>query len=283
VAALFAMLGYNTEARLTQTTEAMGLTDENLKHEVRPIERIADQENGALTVYLAELRSMTVANTQALARALRNRAGIFLWVLTSDYERLDFVLFESIAPEAKAKSGLNAKGVSLRPRVLTAKRRDPGTTCLRVLRRFSCTEADADYQYNKLTRSQQACLESAALEQLAVSGLSPPPASKEASCSCIRSACSIAEWAEPFDELMDILHRNHTRLGVSLNDARFVARLKAEYEKGLAVLPPIKERLAFTDTLLSANFGGDSIVLGTLPGSIWTRWADASRIGAWAL
>jgi hypothetical protein len=163
VAALFAMLGYNTEARLTQTTEAMGLTGENLKHEVEHIERIADQENGALTVYLAELRSMTVANTQALARALRNRAGIFLWVLTSDYERLDFVLFESIAPEAKAKSGLNAKGVSLRPRVLTVNRRDPGMTRLRVLRRFSYTEADADYQYDKL-----------------------------------RSAYSIAEWAEPF-------------------------------------------------------------------------------------
>ena len=75
VAALFAMLGYNTEARLTQTAEAMGLTGEALKHEVKHIERIADQENGALQVYLAELRSVTVANTQALARSLRNRAA----------------------------------------------------------------------------------------------------------------------------------------------------------------------------------------------------------------
>ena len=53
-----------------------------------------------------------------------------------------------------------------------------------------------------------------------------------------------------FDELIDILHRNRTRLGVSLNDARLVARLKAEYEKSLAVLMPIKERLAFTDNLI---------------------------------
>jgi len=54
----------------------------------------------------------------------------------------------------------------------------------------------------------------------------------------------------PFDELMDILHRNRTRLGVSLNDARLLVRLKAEYEKSLAVLLPIKERLAFTDKLI---------------------------------
>jgi hypothetical protein len=58
------------------------------------------------------------------------------------------------------------------------------------------------------------------------------------------------EGTLPFDELMDILHRNRTRLGVSLNDARFVARLKSEYEKSLAVLLPIKERLAFTDQLI---------------------------------
>jgi TaqI-like C-terminal specificity domain/Eco57I restriction-modification methylase len=163
VVGLFAALGYNTEARLTQTAEAMGLTGEALKHEVRHVERIAQQDDGALQVYLAELRSVTVANTQALARALRNRAGIFLWVLTSDYDRLDFVLFEAMAPETKATSGLNGQGVSLRPRVLTVNRRDPGPTRLRALRRFSYTEADADYQYDKL-----------------------------------RSAYSIAEWAEPY-------------------------------------------------------------------------------------
>ncbi len=54
----------------------------------------------------------------------------------------------------------------------------------------------------------------------------------------------------PFDELMDVLHRNRTPVGASLNDARFVERLKAEYEKSLAVLLPIKERLAFTDNLI---------------------------------
>ncbi len=164
VAALFALLGYNTEARLTQTTEAMGLTAEGLRREVRHVERLADQEDGALQVYLCELRAVTVANTQLIARAARQRAGNFLWVLTSDYERLDFVLFEPQLPEAaEAPGAITHKGAYLRPRTLTVNRRDPGSVALRVLRRFSYTEADADYQFDKL-----------------------------------RSAYTIAEWSEPY-------------------------------------------------------------------------------------
>src|SRR5688572_14982368 len=89
VIGFFTRLGYNTEARLTQTAEAMGFTSDDLRHAVRHIELIADEEDGALQVYLAELKSVTVSNIQALARALRNRPSNFLWVLTEDYERLD--------------------------------------------------------------------------------------------------------------------------------------------------------------------------------------------------
>jgi len=150
VAAFFASLGYNTDARLTQTAEAMGLTTESLKREIRHIERIADHESGALQVYLAELKSATVANTQAIARALRNRAGNFLWVLTADYDRLDFVLMEPTLPSGPAEAGISLKGAYLRPRVLTVMRRNPDAVQVRVLRRFSYTEADADYQFQKL-------------------------------------------------------------------------------------------------------------------------------------
>lgn len=150
VVELFTLLGYNTDARLAQTTEAMGLTADTLKHQMRSIERIADQENGALQVYLAEMRSVTVANTQALARSLKNRGTSFLWVLTSDYERLDFVLFEPTLPLGASASGIGFKGAFLRPRVLTVSRRNPTSIDLRVLRRFSYTEADADYQFQKL-------------------------------------------------------------------------------------------------------------------------------------
>src|SRR3989304_4176623 len=85
VAALFANLGYNIEARLNQTPAAMGLSGE-LAREITHIERIADQENGELQVYLLEMKRVTQALTHALARALRNRAGNFLLVLTADYE-----------------------------------------------------------------------------------------------------------------------------------------------------------------------------------------------------
>jgi hypothetical protein len=48
----------------------------------------------------------------------------------------------------------------------------------------------------------------------------------------------------------DSLVGNRNRLGVSLTDARFVAKLKADYEKSLAVLLLLKERLAFTDRVI---------------------------------
>ncbi len=159
--AFFTRLGYNTENHLAQTPSAMGFTAEALAHEIRHIERIAD-EDGELQVYLIELKHLTIAITQALARALKNRAGNFLLVLTVDYERLDFVLLEPVLPE-RARSGITSPQVYLRPRVLTVNRRNPTAVDLRVLRRFSFTEIDPLYQWDKL-----------------------------------HSAYSVAEWSEPF-------------------------------------------------------------------------------------
>ncbi len=48
-------------------------------------------------------------------------------------------------------------------------------------------------------------------------------------------------------ELEAILERNKSKLGVSLNDARFIARLRQEYEASLSILRPLKEHLAWTD------------------------------------
>ncbi len=53
-----------------------------------------------------------------------------------------------------------------------------------------------------------------------------------------------------FAELEDILFKNRTRLGVSLNDARFKAKLQNEYEMSIARLRPIKQELARTDALI---------------------------------
>src|SRR5215813_9214118 len=85
-AAFFARLGYNTDARTAQTAGNLGITADSTVRPIKKIELIADQE-GLLQVYLFELQSVTVAHTRALARAFRNRAGNYLLILTSDYDR----------------------------------------------------------------------------------------------------------------------------------------------------------------------------------------------------
>ena len=151
VAAFFAALGYRTDSRQPQSVSAMGVTAKPLSRQIKHIERIAVHDDGAepLDSYLIELTSVTIAATQGLARALRNRAGNYLLVLTDDYERLDFVLLQRSLPGTPA-SPMAARQVSVRPRILTVNRRNPSQVQLRVLRRFTYTESDADAQYDKL-------------------------------------------------------------------------------------------------------------------------------------
>lgn len=158
LAAFFAQLGYDTNDRLIQNVAAMGFTSDNLKSAITHIERLASQDARMFEVYLFELKSVTVAHTQAIVRTFRNRPGDYLLVLTDDYQRLDFVLVErytselprppsqepfSLAPSAPRQVGV-------RPRVLTVNRRNPDEIALRVLRRFSYTESDTIAQYEKL-------------------------------------------------------------------------------------------------------------------------------------
>jgi TaqI-like C-terminal specificity domain len=53
-----------------------------------------------------------------------------------------------------------------------------------------------------------------------------------------------------FDHLLDILHKNRTRLGVSLSDVSLVDRLRKPYDESLQRVLPMKERLAKTDALI---------------------------------
>lgn len=151
VASFFAHLGYRTDARLPQSAAAMGITAESLQRQIRHIERLAVHEDGAepLDIYLIELTSVTVAATQGLARALRNRAGNYFLVLTDDYQRLDFVLLQRSLPVSPS-SPMTTRQVTVRPRILTVDRRNPSAVQLRVLRRFTYTESDSDAQYDKL-------------------------------------------------------------------------------------------------------------------------------------
>ena len=151
VAAFFAALGYRTDSRQPQSVSAMGITAGSLSRQIKHIERIAVHDDGAepLDSYLIELTSVTIAATQGLARALRNRAGNYLMVLTDDYEHLDFVLLQRSLPGTPT-SPMTPRQVSVRPRILTVNRRNPSQVQLRVLRRFTYTESDADAQYDKL-------------------------------------------------------------------------------------------------------------------------------------
>ena len=155
LAAFFAKLGYDTNDQLVQNVAAMGFTSDNLKSAITHIERLASQDARMFEVYLFELKSVTIANTQGIVRAFRNRPGDYLLVLTDDYQRLDFVLVERYSaelPKSQETFGLPpaSRQVGVRPRILTVTRRNPDEVALRVLRRFSYTESDTIAQYEKL-------------------------------------------------------------------------------------------------------------------------------------
>lgn len=152
VAAFFARLGYRTEGRVSQKPGHLGITAEGTLRPIRRMELIATQED-LFQVYLFELKSVTVAHTRALTRNFRNRAGLFLLVLTSDYEQIDFVFLERYLPAASTDgSGSTPRQpqVRLRARTLTVERRKPKAVDLRVLRRFTWTERDEFAQYDKI-------------------------------------------------------------------------------------------------------------------------------------
>lgn len=148
VAAFFAYLGYDTNSRIQQTPVNLGITSETVQRQIKRVVRIADQQ-GLLSVYLIEMTSVTIAGIQGTIRPLRNRAGQYLFILTNDYESIDFILLQRVTPEGEGK-GITPKQVGIRPRILTVSRRNPDVVALRVLRRFSYTELDPFAQFDKL-------------------------------------------------------------------------------------------------------------------------------------
>lgn len=235
VAALFAKLGYRTEARITQTADVLGITPESTCSQIKKIELIADQE-GRLQIYLFEVASLTQALTHTIARAFRNRAGNYLLVLTADYDRLDFVLIERSLSTSKIET-LIPKQVTLRPRVVSIERQNPGRIHLRLLRRLTYTESAPEFQFEKL-----------------------------------RSAFDMAEWSEEFfnnrglfsdyyliervpktEAWKDDPKPAHRRLGELLNKAseRWAGKPKTEILTGF--IQPALEVLGLTASLASIS------------------------------
>ena len=148
ITAFFARLGYTTDVRTEQTVQNLGISAEGAKRAVKHIWLIADEDT-LLQVYLFELKNITMTNIRELTRSFRNKAGNYLLVLASDYNRIDFVLIERIAPRS-ISTGIGIKQSGVRPRVLTVDRRNPDSISIRVLRRITYTETDPLFQYEKL-------------------------------------------------------------------------------------------------------------------------------------
>ena len=147
----FAHISYNTKSRITQTPTNLGITAESIRRQIKRIERIANQDE-FLQVYLFEVDSVTTSLTRDLVRQFRDLMGYFLIVITSDYERVDFVLVEKSNPIIEDESGSlsQPRKVDARPRILTIDRRKPTRVQCRVLNRFPYTEQDPFAQYEKL-------------------------------------------------------------------------------------------------------------------------------------
>jgi hypothetical protein len=110
VAVFLTNLGYDTRARIPQTAANLGIP-EPTQRRIKHIELLADHDK-FLQVYLFELKNVTVADIKAIGRAFRDKAGNFLFVITADYEYIDFVLLDRIGP-AKSPTAISAATPSL--------------------------------------------------------------------------------------------------------------------------------------------------------------------------
>ena len=139
VAAFLTSLGYDTRARIQQTAANLGLP-EPVQRQIKRIELLADHDK-FLQVYLFELKNVTVADIKAIGRTFRDKAGNFLFVITADYEFIDFVLLDRIG-KSKNSTAISTASPAIVPRRFSVDRRHPTPVHRRVLRRFSWTESD---------------------------------------------------------------------------------------------------------------------------------------------
>src|SRR6266508_1746010 len=150
IAHFFAKLGYNVDGHLNIPDYAvLGLGSADLRQQIQKIELIGhDPEDGDITIYLLEVRSVTAKLRNDIARRFRDRPENALLVLTKDYEQLEFVLLERVVSRSQNRG--QALKQTIRPIPLTLNRLNPEPVALRVLKRFTFTEEDAAYQWEKL-------------------------------------------------------------------------------------------------------------------------------------
>lgn len=160
IARFFGKLGYNIDRRVPiKDYGLLGLGGEDISYPIRSIEQIAeDPIDGNIKIYLMVMKSITSQLRNKIARRLvRRESGVgtdenYLLVLTKDFSELEFVLV-TVETEKSRSRNQPFKRV-IRPIPLTINRQNPDpnrdAVALRVLRRFTFTEEDADYQWEKL-------------------------------------------------------------------------------------------------------------------------------------
>jgi len=151
IAHFFAKLRYNTDIRRPIPLDAVAYANtQDLKMQIHHHELIATDTDEDIRIYLFEVRSVTAKLRNELARGfLKTNDTKVLLVLTADYEDIEFVYLERSDPQKTKRKGLSLK-ITIRPIPLTVKRLKPDSVALRVLKRFTFTEEDSDYQWEKL-------------------------------------------------------------------------------------------------------------------------------------
>src|SRR6266540_7260478 len=138
-----------TNGQIIPDYAVLGMGSEDMRQHIHKIELIGkDPEDGDISIYLFEVRSVTAKLRNDIARRFRERPENALLVLTKDYEQLEFVLLERVISRSQNRG--QALKQTIRPIPLTLNRLYPEPVGLRVLKRFTFTEEDAAYQWEKL-------------------------------------------------------------------------------------------------------------------------------------
>ncbi len=150
IAHFFAKLRDNVDERTNIPDYAvLGMGSEDMRQHIHKIELIGkDPEDGDISIYLFEVRSVTAKLRNDIARRFRERPENAILVLTKDYEELEFVMLERIVSRSQSRRA--ALKQAIRPIPLTVNRLHPDAVAQRVLKRFTFTEEDAAYQWEQL-------------------------------------------------------------------------------------------------------------------------------------
>ena len=105
IAHFFAKLRYDVDSRVNISDYAvLGLGSADLRQQIHRIELIGhDPEDGDITIYLLEVRSVTAKLRNDIARRFRDRPESALLVLTKDYEQLEFVMLQKSEERSRSK------------------------------------------------------------------------------------------------------------------------------------------------------------------------------------